>query len=222
MDRLVTIRSCRYGIDIQLSPDAEFGVLAATLAEKFHASAGFFKNAQMALSFSGRILSRTEEEHVLKIISDNTDINILCIISRDEKMEAMYRSVVEQTLSDIQKREGLFYRGTLAKRQVLESDASIVVLGDVEPGARVIAEGNIVIIGVLYGSAHAGASGDRNAFVAALAMQPKKLCIGDIEAKRQIIYQESLTIKGPQIAVVDGKRIYLDPLVDETAGCMRL
>ena len=80
MDRLVTIRSCRYGIDIQLSPDAEFGVLADTLAEKFHASAGFFKNAQMALSFSGRILSRTEEEHVLKIISDNTDINILCII----------------------------------------------------------------------------------------------------------------------------------------------
>ena len=197
-------------------------IIITLLTEKFHASAGFFKNAQMALSFSGRILSRTEEEHVLKIISDNTDINILCIISRDEKMEAMYRSVVEQTLSDIQKREGLFYRGTLAKRQVLESDASIVVLGDVEPGARVIAEGNIVIIGVLYGSAHAGASGDRNAFVAALAMQPKKLCIGDIEAKRQIIYQESLTIKGPQIAVVDGKRIYLDPLVDETAGCMRL
>ncbi len=116
MDRLVTIRSCRYGIDIQLSPDAEFGVLAETLAEKFHASAGFFKNAQMALSFSGRILSRTEEEHVLKKEpGDNTDINILCIISRDEKMEAMYRSVVEQTLSDIQKREGLFSEEHLQK-----------------------------------------------------------------------------------------------------------
>ena len=45
-------------------------------------------------------------------------------------------------------------------------------------------------------------------------MQPRQLCIGDIEAKRQIIYQESLTIKGPQIAVVDGKRIYHDPLVE--------
>ena len=129
-------------------------------------------------------------------------------------MEAMYRSVVEQTLSDLQKREGQFYRGTLAKRQVLESETSIVILGDVELGARVIAKGNIVIVGVLYGSAHAGAAGDRNAFIAALSMQPRQLCIGDIEAKRQIIYQESLTIKGPQIAVVDGKRIYLDPLVD--------
>ncbi len=214
MDRLVTIRSCRYGLDIQLSPEPEFPVLADILREKFHDSARFFKDAKMALSFSGRILSRTEEEQVLKIISDNTDIEILCIITHDEKMETMYRSVVEQTLSDLQKREGQFYRGTLAKRQVLESETSIVILGDVEPGARVIAKGNIVIVGVLYGSAHAGAAGDRNAFIAALSMQPRQLCIGDIEAKRQIIYQESLTIRGPQIAVVDGKRIYLDPLVD--------
>ena len=214
MDRLVTIRSCRYGLDIQLSPEPEFPVLADSLRGKFHDSARFFKDAKMALSFSGRILSRTEEEQVLKIISDNTDIEILCIITHDEKMETMYRSVVEQTLSDLQKREGQFYRGTLAKRQVLESETSIVILGDVEPGARVIAKGNIVIVGALYGSAHAGAAGDRNAFIAALSMQPRQLCIGDIEAKRQIIYQESLTIRGPQIAVVDGKRIYLDPLVD--------
>lgn len=221
MDRLVTIRSCRYGIDIQLSPDQEFNALAEALAGKFHDSARFFKDAKVALSFSGRTLSRAEENQVLDIISANTNIEVLCIISQDEKMEMMYRSVVEQTLSDIQKREGMFYRGTLAKRQILESDADIVILGDVESGARVTAKGSIVIVGVLYGSAHAGASGDRNAFVAALSMQPRQLRIGDIEAKRQIIYQESLTIKGPQIAVVDGKRIYLDPLVDEAAGCIR-
>ena len=89
-----------------------------------------------------------------------------------------------------------------------------MILGDVEPGARVIAKGNVVIVGALYGAVHAGASGDRDAFVVALSMQPKQLCIGDIEAKRQIIYQESLSIKGPKIAVVDGRRIYLDPLVD--------
>lgn len=209
-------------MDIRLSQDADFDVLAEELAGKFRDSAKFFKDARMALSFSGRILTRSEEEEILKIIGDNTDINILCIISHDEKMEVMYRSVVEQTLLNMQKRDGQFYRGTLAKRQVLESDSSIVILGDVEPGAKIIAKGNIVIVGALYGSVHAGASGDRNAFVAALSMQPRKLCISDIEAKRQIICQESLTIKGPQIAVVDGKRIYLDPLVDETSGCIRL
>lgn len=209
-------------MDIHLSTEAEFDVLAEIIAKKFRDSAKFFKGARMAVSFSGRVLTRSEEDEILDIIGNNTDIEILCIVSYDEKMEAAYRSIAEQSLLDIEKRNGQFYRGTLAKRQVLESDDSIVILGDVEPGAKVIAKGNIVIMGTLYGSVHAGAAGDQSAFIAALSMQPKKLCIGGIEAKRQIICQESLTIRGPQIAVVDGKRIYLDPLVDEASGCIRL
>ncbi|HJA65940.1 MAG TPA: septum formation inhibitor [Candidatus Mediterraneibacter cottocaccae] len=214
MDRLVTIRSSRYGMDIQLDPDVPFLELTEALNRKFSDSSKFFKGARMAVSFSGRTLSRTEEARILKIISDTTDIEVVCIIEKNEKNELIYKSVVEQTLSNIQKKEGQFYRGTLRRRQILESDSSIVILGDVEPGARVAAKGNIVIVGALYGSVHAGASGDRNAFIVALSMQPKQLMIGDIEAKRQIIYQESLNISGPKIAVIDGKRIYLDPLVD--------
>ncbi len=168
----------------------------------------------MAVSFTGRVLNRTEEKAILEIISDEAGIDVVCIIDRDENNEMMYRSVVEQTLFNIKKREGQFYRGTLARREVLESDASIVILGDVEPGSRVIAKGNIVIVGALYGSVHAGASGDTDAFIAALSMQPRQLRIGDVEAKRQIICQESLNIQGPKIAIVDGRHIYLDPLVD--------
>ena len=76
------------------------------------------------------------------------------------------------------------------------------------------ASGSIVIMGALYGSAHAGSGGNREAFVTALFLQPKELRIADVEAKRNIIYQESLSINGPKIAVVDGRRIYLDPLMD--------
>ena len=119
-----------------------------------------------------------------------------------------------QCLSEREKSDGQFYRGTLKRRQLLESESSIVILGDVEFGAKVVAKGNIIILGTLYGSVHAGAAGDRNAFIIALSMQPQRLVIGDIEAKRQLIYQDSLSINGPQIAVVDGKRIYLDPLIE--------
>ena len=211
MGRLVTIRSSRYGLDIELDPEADFDTLLEVLADKFKASARFFKDAKMALSFSGRTLSRPEEEAVLGIISETTQIDILCVVEQNDKNEPMYRSIVEHALTDMNRREGQFYRGTLGRREILESDSSIVILGDVEPGARVAARGSV---GALYGSVHAGASGDRDAFVVALSMQPKQLCIGDIEAKRQLIYQESLSIKGPKIAVVDGSRIYLDPLVD--------
>ena len=214
MDRLVTIRSSRYGLDIELDPETDFNVLTEILARKFKDSAKFFNDAKMALSFSGRILSRAEENRILEIISQNTQIDILCVVEQNDKNEPMYRSIVEQTLTNINKREGQFYRGPLGKREILESDSSIVILGDVGPGARVSARGSVVIVGSLYGAVRAGVSGDRDAFVVALSMQPKQLCIGDIEAKRQIIYQESLGIRGPKIAVVDGDRIYLDPLVD--------
>ena len=214
MGRLVTIRSGRYGLDIELDPRADFDVLLRDLSDKFKASARFFKDARMALSFSGRTLTRTEEDAVLEIINDNTQIDILCVVEQNDKNEPMYRSIVEHALTDMNKKDGQFYRGTLGKREILESDSSVVILGDVEPGARIVARGSVVIVGALYGSVRAGAAGDRDAFVVALSMQPKQLCIGDIEARRQLIYQESLSIKGPKIAVVDGSRIYLDPLVD--------
>lgn len=201
-------------MDIQLSADAPFDVLRDVLTSKFRDSSRFFKDARMAVSFSGRSLSRSQEEEILGIINENTELDIVCIVEKDEKNELMYKSAVEQTLTNIQKREGQFYRGTLGRRHILESESSIIILGDVEPGAKVIAKGNIVIVGALYGSVHAGAPDDRSAYIVALSMQPKKLCIGDIEAKRQIIYQESLNINGPKIAAVDGRRIYLDPLVD--------
>lgn len=201
-------------MDIQLDRDAPFKEILEALAKKFSDSSKFFKGARMAVSFSGRILDRVEESQILSVIRETTDIEVVCIIEKNEKAELMYKSVVEQTLSNIQKKEGQFYRGTLRRRQILESESSIVILGDVEPGARVIAKGNIVIVGALYGSVHAGAAGDDSAFIVALSMQPKQLMIGSIEARRQIIYQESLNISGPKIAIVDGRRIYLDPLTD--------
>ena len=59
-----------------------------------------------------------------------------------------------------------------------------------------------MILGALHGFVHAGAAGDRAAFIAALSMQPKQLRIADVEARRQLIYQESLLIKGAKVAIL--------------------
>lgn len=214
MDKLVTIKSNRYGIEVHLDPDVPFTTLLDSVADKFKDSAKFFEGAKMAVTFLERRLSDQEEQAVIHLIANITGIDIVCIIDRDETNEMTYKSIVENTLTDMQKKEGQFYRGTLRKRQVLESDSSITILGDVELGAKVIAKGNVVIVGSLFGSVHAGAGGNKTAYVVALSMQPKQLRIGDIVAKRQVIYQESLDIKGPKIAVIDGGRIYVDPLVE--------
>lgn len=215
MDRLVTIKSNRYGMEIRMADDVPFDTLLAHMKEKFESSARFFEGSHLAVSFVGRKLSYTEEETILELFRDITSIDIVCVIDRNAEHELVYRNAVSSTMSGFQKKDGQFYRGTLKKHQVVESDSSIVILGDVELGAKVIARGNVVIVGSLYGSVHAGAYGDDEAYVVALDMRPKQLRIGNIEARRQIIYQESLNIKGAKIATVDAGRIYLDPLVED-------
>ena len=71
----------------------------------------------------------------------------------------------------------LFHRGTLRGGQSLANLGHIVVVGDVNPGAELVAGGDIVVFGSLRGVAHAGAQGDRSARVYALVLDPTQLRI---------------------------------------------
>lgn len=92
------------------------------------------------------------------------------------------QSESEGELNQIERAEG-FYRGTLRSGQVLESQSGVVIIGDVNPGAKVISYGNIVILGALKGVAFAGAGGDDECVIVALNMQPLQVQISNILAK---------------------------------------
>ena len=214
MEQFVRIKSNRYGLEVYLNPDVSFDVLLQAVRQKFQDASKFFQDAKMVTSFVGRTLTDREEVQLIDAITDTSNIQIVCLVDKNEKNELIYKSMMEECLLSKEKQDGQFYKGTLSKRQVLESDSSIIVLGDVEPGAKIIAKGNIVVIGTLMGSAHAGATGNTNAFIVALSMRPKKLRIHNVEAKTSLICQENASIPGPKIAVLDGHRIYIDPLTD--------
>ncbi|MDD3403259.1 MAG: septum site-determining protein MinC [Hespellia sp.] len=214
MEQLVTIRSNKYGIEVYLNPEVSFDILLQAVRQKFQDASKFFRGAKMVTSFVGRTLTHGEETQILNTITDTTDIEIICIVEKNEKNELTCKNIMETYLSEKEKQDGQFYKGTLKKRQTLESDTSVIILGDVEPGAKVIAKGNVVVIGTIMGSVHAGATGNSDAFIVALSMHPKKLRIHDVEAKTSLIYQENASISGPKIASLDGHRIYIDPLTE--------
>ena len=64
--------------------------------------------------------------------------------------------------------------------QKLEVEGSIVVIGDVNSGAEVIAADNIVVVGALRGLAHAGAKGNKEAIIAASTLEAVQLRISNI------------------------------------------
>jgi septum site-determining protein MinC len=114
------------------------------------------------------------------------------------------------------------HRGSLRSGQVLRKTESIVIIGDVNPGAQVISGGDVMVWGRLRGVAHAGADGNRQAVVAALDFVPTQLRIAKLttvppEQKRGrgLFFWRKQATRRPEIArILDGK-IVVEPW-DET------
>lgn len=211
MGNSVIIKGNKYGIIVVLSPDLPFEELKLVVAEKFKESSKFFENAKMAISFEGRFLSNDEQREILDIIEQNTDMHIVCVMENDPSKEEIYKKTVEQKLMELSNNTGQFYKGILRSGASLEFETSVIIIGDVNHGARVVSKGNIIVLGALKGNAFAGATGNTNSFVVALDMSPTQIRIADVIARSpdKPVKEE---IREPKIAFLEDGNIYIEPL----------
>src|SRR5690606_8337210 len=106
---------------------------------------------KMAISFEGRSLTNEEQRDILDIIGNNTDMQIVCVIDNDPDKEEVFRKTLEQKLMELENNTGQFYKGILRSGASLEFETSVVIIGDVNHGARVVSKGNIIVLGSLKG-----------------------------------------------------------------------
>ena len=226
MKQSVIIKRFPNGILLHLSEADTFEEILQETAIRFRESRDFFKDAKMALSIKGRKLTEEEENTLLNIISENSDIHILCLVSDDEDTDRMFIKAISET--DFSEdgngnSAGQFYKGTLKNGEVLETEYSIVILGDVYPGSAIISARDIIVLGGLYGEAYAGGNGSDGHYVAALEMSPEKLKIGDFKyhAKEKSKWGIKPKVQ-PKIAYVKNKKIVMDSLTKELLSDMPL
>lgn len=106
--------------------------------------------------------------------------------------------------------DGLLARRRVRSGQVLRHPGHIVVVGDVNPGAQLIAGGDIIVWGRLQGTAHAGALGDTNAVICALEMSPALIKIADAARALRPGEQRSRNKTGkPELARLKDQQIML-------------
>ena len=216
----VVIKSSKNGINLVLDDKLSFTEILEEIKKKFIDSENFFKNAHIAISFEGRALSQEEQFEIIEMIQQCTTITIICILDHDELMDEVMQRRINAYQESHSPQTGQFYKGTLRSGQQIESETSMVVLGDVNPGAKVIAKGNIVILGALKGSAYAGANGDSGCFVAALEMDPVQIKIGDHigrsadkkEPSKGLRRKVKTETAVPQIATVYHQQILIEPI----------
>ena len=209
MDSAVKIRGSKHGINVKLDNSASYEEIKSSVASEFKEAEKFFGDEKLAISFEGKYLTDEQQEELVDIIHQNCNVHIVCIVDQTTEQEKRFQKTVEETMMEFDASTGQFYKGHLRSGQVLEFEKSVVIIGDVNPGASIISKGNIVILGSLRGTAYAGASGKRNCFIVAMDMQPIQLRIADIPAMAS---GNTKAPSEPRIAYVEDENIYIEPL----------
>ncbi len=232
MKQAVVIKSFSEGIAVHLDPDPDFETLASLVAERFAMSSPFFQDASLAVSFEGRELSFEEECRLADIISANSQIDVACIVGRDEETNRIYGKVLDDTRREraMEETPVQFYRGTLRAGQLLQTESGVIILGDVEKGASVVCSGNIIVLGRLAGKACCSADAEDH-FIAALEMTPQRLKVGDFKydtEEKEPFWMRLLSFEKertsceiqPKMAYVKNNSIILKPITNELLSAL--
>ena len=199
MKNTVVIKGNKSGMTVILDPEAAYETLLLDIAAKFEESARFWGSVQMTLTLAGRPLTPEQEFEIVNVITEHSQIEILCLVDQDINRIRRCERALKNRLMELSSNTGQFFRGNLKAGELLETETSLVVIGDVEKGARIISKGNVVILGDLHGSVTAGASGNEKTVIVALDMAPQQLKISEVQA----VYPEKgkRLGKGPSIAM---------------------
>lgn len=142
-------------IILNVSVIAEINEILSELEEKLPKLKDFYQSSTIPMRVTGRLFTDSEIEKVKKLINSQIQVNI----KFDDVSDLLGLHAIKKTFEvDTDISETKFVQNSLRSGQRQEYPGSIVICGDVNAGAEVIAGGNIMILGALRGLAHAGAN----------------------------------------------------------------
>jgi len=172
-----------------LVPDSEasFHEIMRYMEKRLQESHDFFYDSEMSLDLSKRPLGTDQILELRSLLAERAGVKLIelriggdLVYNLDrahERSRTASAAVVQQ-----QEASPMIVRSTCRSGTLIESPSDCVVLGDINPGAEVIAVKDIIVFGSLRGVAHAGATGERSARIWALSMEPSQLRIADLVA----------------------------------------
>lgn len=209
---LVQIKGIRDGL-LATFLDAPWEEQRIALLVQIDERQAFFQGARLAMDVGAQILKVNDLVDLRDQLSER-NVSLWAVISESPTTEQTsqllglatriskprpeeHRQFAEAISDDT----ALFVNKTLRSGTRIEFPGNIVIVGDVNPGAEIIADGNVIVWGRVRGMIHAGAKGDRSAFICALDLSANQLRIAD---------EVSATLKPqkdprPEIASINGE-----------------
>jgi septum site-determining protein MinC len=193
MEATVSIKGVGDGLLLSI-PEGGWEDVLPLLLRTIEDRQDFFRGASVALQLRGQVLGAADlgalrqalserQIHLTAIISDSAqtqavaqDLGLAIALRRPNLPAELQEAPLE---SEVAGEQAVLTRRTLRSGNRVHFPGHVIVIGDVNPGAEIIAGGNIVIWGRLRGVVHAGAMGDEHATVCALDLAPTQVRIAD-------------------------------------------
>jgi septum site-determining protein MinC len=194
----ISIKGYRGGLLVYLDDSIPWEEVEAALYGTIEQREEFFRGAQVALQVGDRALSRDEIRKLRDRLAEH-DIQLASLLGKSaETIRSARREEVstelpgealvdaDEELPPIDSNEygtgGVLVKTTLRSGRIVRHVGHVIIIGDVNPGAQIIAGGDVLVWGRLRGTVHAGANGDESALVCALDMRPMQLRIANYVA----------------------------------------
>ncbi len=218
----IAIKGTRNGLLLTLEPETPFSDLLGALADRLAEAPAFFRGASLSVDTTRRRLLMSERRQLEDLLS-----HYYMSVASNEQSKAMRKETTKTITSPLEEispqeapvakdlqdardpRESsdtLFLHRTVRSGQAIHHGSNVVVLGDVNPGAEIVAGGDIIVWGVLRGMVHAGYPDNANALVCSLLLSPVQLRIAHLLSRPPEGFEaqprpEIASIKNGQIIV---------------------
>lgn len=223
---LVVFKGVGDGITIILHENAPFDAITQQLIEKLETSKKFFEGARVNVKFKGRDLTEVEQQQLTKLMATQNVISVSFIHGLEGERPKIKDRNWEWLRSEMEQNPGgmtYFHYGMVRSGQEVSYPGSVVVLGDVNPGAVVSADGHIIVLGNLHGKVHGGRNTQvKTPYVVALNMYPTQIGIRNVVAQSPDwgILSNKKKNYDPQIAYLVDEQIYVDEIDFKTLNHM--
>jgi septum site-determining protein MinC len=221
----IAIKGTRNGLLLTLEPETPFGELLNALAERLAEAPGFFRGASLSVDTTRRDL-RGSERRQLEALLAHYEMSIAHhvatpqppktpaqpLVTRDFAApaagEVLTTSTGDLVLKDARESyDTLFLRRTVRSGQAIHHPSNVVVLGDVNPGAEIVAGKDIIVWGVLRGMVHAGYPDNEHAMICSLLLAPVQLRIAHLLSRPP----EGLEVQPrPEVATIRNEQIVVE------------
>lgn len=176
MENCISINLKQENITIKIAEQATQEEILKCMEEKILQLSRMYREEKIPIYITGKVLDQDEMEEIQKLIKKEIDVEIQFDSPKELGLSGIKKVYEKDTENSYTK----YYRGALRCGQKIEFEGSIVIVGDVNGGAEVIAGENITVLGALRGLAHAGAKGNKKATIAAGSIDAPQIRIANL------------------------------------------